>query len=606
MKKFFKRTFGISLFLLSLITIASCDKEKEKEEEKDVYTYGEWTLAIAPTFSTTGLIKREIIGADLYETCIIPAINSDDYDVTIKKSPSCIEKGDVIYTYKDINNISFEQYNYGNHTESAICRTCGTVIDEGFFNEIHLEEIEDFSLNLNKFKFSSSDESYSNNYTVDGLIKGLIDDEGYVKLYGDINVVNDRTNLNMNLKENLNDEYKFYYQNEILYLKNNDDDVKTYNIYNLVDEDDPNYKFSLMFESILNLILPNSKLELKNIETNYGFILMNAIFDLVDYQDDYKFLLSSDKLLNYNDFLNEIKLSQIIDLIASNLEISVDPNNKDFMYYIKSFINEIIFKNINKYSNDKTKSKNYLINLLENTNVNVIADDIINKYSDTIDELEEKITEYINDALNYLGIDYEIDLKTLLGYDSSLSEFLYDKFNKEEKLNEFIDGFINESELLSMIFGADFNVESFIENMFDVLQNYTVYDLISSAYNYINLIMPDILDYIANKVEDINMPNSIELANKIRNIKESIAIKSITSEEIHNQISAIIMIVDLYIKQAYFTIDSDTGVINELYLELLSVPLVSKLPSGSIDIKFNSNVLITEDEIEIFEIANID
>lgn len=74
------------------------------------HDYGEWTISVSPTLTTTGVLIRTCKNDSSYtETLVLSELNETDYVYTIVNSAACEEEGLANYIYeRDGQSISFE------------------------------------------------------------------------------------------------------------------------------------------------------------------------------------------------------------------------------------------------------------------------------------------------------------------------------------------------------------------------------------------------------------------------------------------------------------------------------------------------------------------
>ncbi len=561
MKSLFKKAFGFSICLLGIIGISSCDNNKNNNNsttddsiETETHEYGNWEIAVAPTSTSTGTIKRKSLDSDDVEVAIIPAINENDYKVETVKEATCLDLGEYKYIYiKDNQEISFTYERYGSHSDGAICKTCGTIINEGFFNKIYLENIEDVSVELKNFTVGSGNDSYVFN----GNIKGVIDDEKYIELYGDIQEAK-TTKVEGSDPTVTELEWALYYSKDALNIKNNDE-ITVISSTDAVDESKPYYELYNVFKTALGYISTEGKYSLQNIEVSSGIAFINTLFKLVDYSDDYVFELDQSKLNAVNDLLYQEKLSTIIDTLAGA-----------------------------GTSKTITKALNAFLELDAQTVLSFVIQNNVK-----INELEVQINGYLAMISNLLKIN-NLSLGSLLSYKGTLADYLYNNFNTTGTVTDVIASMIGKHQVLKLIFGTDLDVNSIITKLIDYINNHTLYEFVAKIVAKIAPTYESYESFISAYVGNLNIAKE-ELEKFLASFDEA--------EEIYETIDALISILKIYFEEIEFTLDSETGVLAEFKIKLLAIPGVNiPIPSGSLIIKTNSGVTITDAEKAIFNI----
>lgn len=569
MKSILKKAFGISLCLLGLTAFSACEDSKNdnnSKQEEVTHEYGDWEIAVLPTSVSSGTIKRKSLDSDDAEVSIIPPTTSAQYKVEELKPATCQAKGSYKYTYlKDDQEITFEYECYGNHTNNPVCKTCGEIIDESFFNTIHLDEIKDVSLDIKKLEYQVASEKETNTYTFNGNIKGVLDEESYIELFGDIEIKKASKNLETNVKVTTINEYSMYYYKNSVYL-NDGNDIISISPTDTVDENEPYYPVYYLVHEALTHIATEGKLELKDIETKSGYALINSIFKLADYEDDYKFVLDGSKIKNYNEILYTESISAIIDSLLG----------KDT---VKSLLNTI---------NNKVLDLDSAI----------FANTVIEKNKDSIDNVEATINEY---ATNITGSSFE--LKSILNYETTLSDYLYGIFNVEGKTSDTINSYINNNAILGLVFGNEFNVKDFINNNANKLSEKTVYELITEILNAVDANLPQIYALIEAGLDSVEGYDLSQAKATIETIKALVTSVKTTPTTIYSNVNTAITVITAYASTSYFVIDSETGVVNKLHLTLANVSRFGiNVPSGTIDVLTNTGVTITEGNKALFNL----
>lgn len=74
------------------------------------HTYGDWTITLTPTKTTTGTAIRSCTADEVTEEIVLPAIDSMNYDI-VETGGDCVTDFDGVYTYKADNSIVIRVHN---------------------------------------------------------------------------------------------------------------------------------------------------------------------------------------------------------------------------------------------------------------------------------------------------------------------------------------------------------------------------------------------------------------------------------------------------------------------------------------------------------------